>query len=128
MSEVSDHKQDDLLTEYGTATTAYLLMAMSIDSLERKNRKLEAENAMLRELENIRILQVKHCEDLDAENTNLRELVRRYVEYTSQDRCEGCVFKSRCNDGEVDDCCQLAEIRGLARELGIKVDECMGQL
>lgn len=50
MSEVSSHKQDDMLTEYGTATTAYLLMAMSIDSLERKNRQLEAENAKLREL------------------------------------------------------------------------------
>lgn len=60
---------------------------------------------------------------LKAENAKLRELVRRYVEYTSQDRCEGCVFKSRCNDGEVDECWQRTEIRGLARELGVEVDE-----
>ena len=38
--------------------------------------KLENENRKLRELENIRISQVKHCEDLDAENAKLRELVR----------------------------------------------------
>lgn len=52
----------------------------------------------------------------------LRELVRRYVEYTSQDRCEGCVCKSRCNDGEVEECWQRTEIRKLARELGVEVD------
>ena len=60
---------------------------------------------------------------LKAENAKLRELVRRYSEYTDQDRCEGCVYKSRCNDGYVDECWQLTEIRGLARELGIEVPE-----
>lgn len=63
------------------------------------------------------------ADGLKEENTKLRELVRRYVEYTSQDRCEGCVFKLRCNDGEVDECWQLTEIRELARELGIEVKE-----
>ena len=57
------------------------------------------------------------------ENDKLRELVRRYSEYTDQDRCEGCVYKSRCNDGYVDECWQLTEIRRLARELGIEVPE-----
>ena len=61
--------------------------------------------------------------ELQAENAKLRELVRRYSEYTDQDRCEGCVYKSRCNDGYVDECWQLTEIRGLARELRIKVPE-----
>ena len=60
---------------------------------------------------------------LKAENAKLRELVRKYGEYTSQDRCEGCVYKSRCNDGYVDECWQLTEIRKLARELGIEVGE-----
>jgi hypothetical protein len=60
---------------------------------------------------------------LQVENAKLRELVSRYVEYTSQDCCEGCAFKSRCNDSEVDECWQLTEIRGLARELGIEVKE-----
>jgi hypothetical protein len=59
---------------------------------------------------------------LERENAKLRELVRRYVEYTSQDRCEGCVCKSRCNEGDIEECWQLTEIRGLARELGIEVD------
>lgn len=58
---------------------------------------------------------------LKLENAKLRELVRRYVEYTSQDRCEGCVVKPSCNDGEVDECWQLTEIRELAREMGIEV-------
>ena len=58
-----------------------------------------------------------------AENAKLRELVRKYVEYTSQDRCEGCVCKRKCNDGDIDECWQRTEIRELARELGIEVDE-----
>ena len=61
------------------------------------------------------------AEEILAENAKLRELVRMYVEYTSQDRCEGCVCKSRCNEGDVEECWQLTEIRGLARELGIEV-------
>ena len=48
ISEVSDSKQNDLLTEYGTATTAYILMALSIDSLGRRNEQLTAENDKLR--------------------------------------------------------------------------------
>lgn len=59
--------------------------------------------------------------ELMDENAKLRELVRRYVEYTSQDRCEGCAVKPRCKDGEVDECWQLTEIRMLARKLGIEV-------
>lgn len=50
----------------------------------------------------------------------LRELCRRFSEYVSYDRCEGCVVKRRCNDGEVDECWQMGEIRKLARELGIE--------
>jgi len=60
---------------------------------------------------------------LEVENAKLRELIRKYVEYTSQDRCEGCVCKRKCNDGDVDECWQRTEIRELARELGIEVDE-----
>lgn len=56
------------------------------------------------------------------ENTRLRKLCRSLVEYTSQDRCEGCACKSRCNDGQVDECWMLAEIRELASELGLEVD------
>ena len=59
--------------------------------------------------------------ELEAENTKLRKLARKYSEYTDQDRCEGCVCKSRCNNGDIDECWQLTEIRGLARELGIEV-------
>ena len=56
---------------------------------------------------------------MESENAKLRELARKYSEYTSQDRCEGCVCKSRCNDGDVDECWQRTEIREMERELGI---------
>ncbi len=61
-------------------------------------------------------------EGLDAENAKLRELCRKFAEYVSQDRCEGCVCKHRCNDGEIDECWQLTEIRKAAYDLGIEVD------
>jgi len=57
--------------------------------------------------------------ELEAENAKLRELVRMYSEYTDQDRCEGCVVKSRCNDGDVEECWQLTEIREMEKELGV---------
>jgi hypothetical protein len=59
---------------------------------------------------------------LQEQNAKLWKLVRKYVEYTSQDRCEGCVCKSRCNDGDIEECWQRTEIRELARELGVEVD------
>lgn len=56
---------------------------------------------------------------LERENAKLRELVRRYSEYTDQDRCEGCVLKRSCDDGEIDECWQIAEIREMEKELGV---------
>lgn len=54
-----------------------------------------------------------------AENAKLRELVSMYSQYTDQDRCEGCVLKRSCNDGEIDECWQIAEIREMEKELGV---------
>lgn len=62
------------------------------------------------------------ADEMEAENTKLRELCKRFAEYVSHDRCEGCVVKRRCNDGEVDECWQGTEIRKVARELGIEVE------
>ena len=61
--------------------------------------------------------------NLENENEKLRELVHRYVEYTSQDRCEGCVCKRACNECMVEECWQLTEIRKAEKEaceLGIE--------
>lgn len=44
-----------------------------------------------------------YLNEIDDENAKLRELCRRFSEYVSYDRCEGCVVKRRCNDGEVDE-------------------------
>lgn len=65
---------------------------------------------------------IDSLESLESENAKLRELCRRYGEYISQDRCEGCVYKMRCNNGLIDECWQLGEIRNLASELGFEVD------
>lgn len=59
---------------------------------------------------------------LASENAKLRELCRMFAEYVSQDRCEGCVVKRRCNEGEIEECWQRTEIREIAHELKIEVD------
>jgi len=71
------------------------------DQMEANEKRAVSENAKLR-----------------VENVKLRELVRKYGEYTDQDRCEGCVYKTRCNDGLIDECWQMIEIRKLLKEIG----------
>ena len=60
--------------------------------------------------------------DLEAENAKLRELATRFADYVGQDRCEGCVTKTRCNEGLIDECWLLTEIREIADGLGIEVE------
>ena len=79
---------------------------------------LESENTKLRhDLEEAN----NQAEEVCTENAKLRELVRRFCEYVSQDRCEGCVMKLRCNEGLIEECWQRSDIRTLASELGIEV-------
>ena len=92
-----------------------------------KFEALKVENAKLREKRReyqatIDSL-VDECTDHETEKAKLRELCRRFSEYVSYDRCEGCVTKRQCNNGEVDECWQMGEIRKLARELGIEVSD-----
>ena len=61
-------------------------------------------------------------DQLRTENAKLRELCKMFAEYVSQDRCEGCVVKRRCNEGDIEECWQRAEIRKVASELRIEVD------
>jgi hypothetical protein len=87
--------------------------------VSRRIAEIEEENAKLRQ-ENQSIGMAAYelgRKSMAGENVRLRELVRRYGEFIDQDRCEGCVYKSRCNDGYVEECWQLTEIRELAREL-----------
>lgn len=58
---------------------------------------------------------------LADENAKLRELCKLFAAHVSPDRCEGCICKSRCNEGEIDECWQLTEIREAAHELGVEV-------
>ena len=57
--------------------------------------------------------------ELENENVKLRKLVSMYSEYTDQDRCEGCIVKRSCDNGEIDECWQIAEIREMEKELGV---------
>lgn len=115
------HIESDSIARDGRDTFVPL---RHVSKQKRRIFELEEENAkMWSELESVGTAAYLYGRDqLKTENAKLRELVRRYVEYTSQDRCEGCVVKSRCNDGEVDECWQLTEIRGLAREIGVEVE------
>lgn len=63
----------------------------------------------------------KERKRLDYENGQLRELCKLFSEYVSYDRCEGCICKSACSDGEIDECVQLREILETAHELEIDV-------
>lgn len=81
--------------------------------------ELQHENATLRtQLADVTVSMGR----VEERCARLRELCRRFSDYVSQDRCEGCVYKSRCNDGLIDECWQLTEIRKLASELGVEVD------
>ena len=101
---------------------AYVEALEALETVEAENEKLRERVSELEELTDHRhYIPQEWYATLQVENAKLRELVRRYVEYTSQDRCEGCVVKPSCNDGEVDECWQLTEIRALAREMGIEV-------
>jgi hypothetical protein len=88
--------------------------------------KAEAENTKLRETLQRRSRQFERMTEIwverGVENAKLRELARRFGEYVSQDRCEGCVMKRRCNNGDVEECWQMTEIRALANELGVEVE------
>ena len=58
-------------------------------SLAAYVEELESENAKLVELNNIRILQTQHCEDLTAENKRMRELLRGLYSFAFQEYPDG---------------------------------------
>ena len=66
-------------------------------------------------------LAIEH-DRIKSENAKLRELAMRFADYVGQDRCEGCVTKTRCNEGLIDECWLLMEIREIADGLGIEVE------
>lgn len=59
--------------------------------------------------------------ELSKENTVLRKLIYKFADYVSQDRCEGCVDKTKCNEGLMDECWQMTAIREIASRYGIEV-------
>ena len=110
---------------YRDARAVMLQAADTIWELRDDLQRANSENVRLKqELETVGTAAYMYGQaDLATENAKLRELCRRFSEYVSHDRCEGCVVKRQCNDGDVDECWQIDEIRKLARELGVEVDQ-----
>lgn len=73
--------------------------------------------AKFRDNPNMLFEMIRDYDQLKAENAKLREIVRLFMEYTDQDRCLGCIVKSQCNDGDVDECWQLTKILRMTHEL-----------
>jgi hypothetical protein len=107
---------DEFYDEYATRARE---AADTILSLRDKAQELQAENAKLR-AERDHMLALRGI--WQENDVKLRELCSRFAEYVSQDRCEGCACKRRCDNGEIDECWQRTEIREAAHELGIEVD------
>lgn len=59
-------------------------------------------------------------EDLERENTKLRELVHRLINHVEHPPCEGCNFEMNC-DERVTQCDEWQFMVADARELGIEV-------
>lgn len=87
--------------------------------IDRTIADLKSENERLLAARDLYLEMIGFVKD---ENAKLRELCKRFAEYVSQDRCEGCVCKRRCNDGEIEECWQRTEIRSAAHELGVEVE------
>ena len=122
-------RTNDGVAERGACKTANDVLR-DIDRLRRDlsgyHGQLKAHNDLQRHCDNQR-KRISELEGLYAkakdENAKLRELCKKFAEYVSYDRCEGCVVKTACRNAEIDECWQRTEIRELASELGIEVDE-----
>lgn len=90
--------------------------------LRRKCRKMSNDNSsLINELELTKRMYAKVCEEkckADAENARLRELILTLADCVSKDRCEGCVYKSRWNDGLADECWHRSETHEMAERFG----------
>jgi len=58
---------------------------------------------------------------LEDENKRLREVADLCSEYIEDDRCEGCIVKHACYNGDIDDCFMRVRLINIMRELGIEV-------
>lgn len=59
-------------------------------------------------------------DELRSENANLRKVAHLASELISHDRCEGCVTKRACNNGDVDECWMVSEMRNFLDEIGVE--------
>ena len=58
---------------------------------------------------------------LSYENEQLRKVIDLCSEYIEDGRCEGCIVKHACHNGDVDDCFMRVRLINMMRELGIEV-------
>ena len=100
---------------------AATLMMEAADSILELRDDLQRANDAVRDAEHDESCAWDRVRKAEYEADKLRELCKRFAEYVSQDRCEGCVYKRRCDGGEIDECWQLTEIRESAYELGVEL-------
>lgn len=89
-------------------------------------RCLEKERAVICVRTTQRNVLQERNESLVVENAKLRDIVRRFFTYADQDRCEGCVYKKRCNNGDIHVCWQFTEICKRARDAGFDFAKELG--
>ena len=70
---------------------------------------------------------VDRCLSTASENVKLKsrldsleKLVSDMLMFMNADGCEGCVFKSSCNDGKLDKCAEVVVFNKRANDIGIK--------
>ena len=103
---VFDEMRNDIEVLYGSGACEYHVYSDMVDYIDEAETDYES------------------LKKYRAQNAKLRDIVHMYASYVDDDRCEGCVCKRACNEGMVEECWQLTEIREAekeARELGIEI-------
>ena len=65
--------------------------------------------------------QTRKIRALRVENEQMRKLLDFCSEYIADDRCEGCVLKHPCYEGDIDDCWMKVQLMRMMNDLGIEV-------
>ena len=101
--------------------------ADTIDNLRGMCQDVQFENARLRdsleESEHDESIAWDRVRKTEAENEQLRKVVDLCSEYIEDDRCEGCIVKHACYNGDIDDCFMRVRLINMMHDIGIEVDD-----
>lgn len=87
--------------------------------------RLLAENEQLRDtmsqMAHDHAEQTREIRALRVENEQMRKVLDLCSEYIADGRCEGCVLKHPCYEGDIDDCWMKVQLMRMMSDLGIEV-------